>query len=254
MIDSSLTTNINVECPEVISEVDEEVNIKITYKFTTTDYLGASKVTITDVLPYEIDETKSNLDGGTYDSSMKSITWVIDDIVDNLDNTEKEYVKGIKIVFLDAKVNTPIVNNVSGSIILDNNSNTKEASGITDVKVYRNIIVKYLDIDTNESISEDTIFNALVGESYTPVAKTIEDYSLVSKPDNDNYVITINNQTLTYKYKKRVKEVVKEEIPKVDENPQTGEFKAYYLLLIPITIFIVILVRISKRNIFKRYV
>ena len=254
MIDSDLITNINVECPEVISEVDEEVHIKITYKFTTSNYLGDSQVTINDILPYDIDESKSDLDGGTYNSSTKTITWVIDDTVNNLESTEKEYTKGIKIVFINAKVNEPIVNNVSGSVVLENNSNTKETSGITDVKVYRNIIVKYIDIDTNESISEDTIFNALVGESYTPVAKTIEDYSLVSKPDNDNYVITINNQTLTYKYKKRVKEVAKEEIPKVDENPQTGEFKAYYLLLIPITIFIVILVRISKRNIFKRYV
>ena len=254
MIDSDLITNIEVEAPEVISEVDEEVNIKITYKFKTSNYLGESKVTISDVLPYKIDEEKSDLDGGTYNSSTRTITWIINDNVDNLESTEKEYTKGIKIVFLDAKINEPIINNVSGSIVLDNNSNIKETSGITDVKVYRNIIVKYLDIDTNEEISEQVIFNDLVGTLITPISKNIEEYTLVETPSSSNYKVELVDQTLTYKYKKRVKEVVQEEIPKVDENPATGEFKTYYLLSIPIIILTLLLIRISKRNIFKRYV
>ncbi len=253
MIDSDLITNINVECPEVISEVDEEVNIKITYKFTTKDYLGESKVIINDVLPYDIDESKSDLDGGTYDSSTRTITWEIYDNIEDLESTEKEYTKGIKIVFLDAKINEPIINNISGSVTLENNSNTKETSGVTDVKVYRNIIVKYLDIDTNEEISEKVIFNDLVGSIYTPVSKNIDEYTLVERPTSKEYIIETTDQTLTYKYKKRIKEVVQEEIPKVDENPSTGIFKTYYLLSIPIILLIMVVIRIGKHSMFKKY-
>ncbi len=252
MIESDLTTNIDVECPEVISKVDEEVNIKITYKFTSTNYLGPSKVTISNVLPYEIIPEKSDLDGGEYDSSTKTITWVINDTIENLESTEKEYTKGIKVIFKDIVVNEPIVNNISGSIVLDNNSNVKETSGITDVKIYGNIIIKYIDIDTNETISEDTIVNDLVGALYTPISKNIEDYNLVSTLDN-SYTVSLEDQILTYKYKKRVKEVVQEQIPKVDENPSTGLFKTYYLLSIPIILLIMVVIRIGKHSMFKKY-
>ena len=224
------------------------------YKFTTKDYLGESKVIINDVLPYDIDESKSYLDGGTYDSSTKTITWVIEDTVNNLETTEKEYTKGIKIVFINAKVNETIVNNISASIVLENNSNIKETSGVTDVKVYRNIIVKYIDIDTNEEISESTIFNDLVGSLYTPVSKNIEEYTLVERTTSREYTVETTDQTLTYKYKKRVKEVVQESIPTVVENPATGENKKYYLLSIPIIMLIMLLIDINKHSIFKRYV
>ena len=39
------------------------------------DYIGSGKVKIVDTLPYKIDESNSNLNGGVYDEDTLTITW-----------------------------------------------------------------------------------------------------------------------------------------------------------------------------------
>lgn len=52
-------------------------------------YKGDVTVTVVDELPYEIDEEKSVLSGGTYNKEEKTITWTQD--ITGIDTFTNEY-------------------------------------------------------------------------------------------------------------------------------------------------------------------
>ena len=69
---SSITKNSTLD---KVTEEDQAVPYSITYTASVDTYIGDGEVTIVDTLPYQIDEEKSNLDGGSYDANSKTITW-----------------------------------------------------------------------------------------------------------------------------------------------------------------------------------
>ena len=103
-----------------IEKLTDEITYNISYKVTLVDYIGDAEVTIVDTLAYPIDEAKSDLEGGTYNPTSKTITWVetIRDI-DTYENQNNDIAinKTIKVVYTGINQGTTnIKNTVTGNI------------------------------------------------------------------------------------------------------------------------------------------
>ena len=161
---------------ETIDSIDSQFNYTIKYNVTINDYIGEATTTITDNLPYEIDETKSNLDGGIYDKENNTITWIIKTNIDENNNTI-EFNKTIEVIYID--IDNPIVsNNVTGQTVFGNtttNGNEDETTTIVDTG---KVIAHYIEKETNVKIANDTTYNGLVGSTYVTEEKDIEGYFL----------------------------------------------------------------------------
>ena len=161
---------------ETIDSIDSEFNYTIKYNVTINDYIGEATTTITDNLPYEIDETNSNLNGGVYDKENNTITWIIKTNIDENNNTI-EFNKTIEVIYID--IDNPIVsNNVTGQTVFGNtttNGNEDETTTIVDTG---KVIAHYIEKETNVKIANDTTYNGLVGSTYVTEEKDIEGYFL----------------------------------------------------------------------------
>ena len=67
--------NITKQGTELIYSENQAISYNISYTTTVTNYKGRVQVIVTDKLPKTIDESKSNIAGGEYDSTNKTITW-----------------------------------------------------------------------------------------------------------------------------------------------------------------------------------
>ena len=131
------------------------------YTATIEDYIGKAKVTIVDVLPYEIDKEKSELAGGTYDKDTKTITWesTIEDIDSYQDKGNQITIsKTITVVYKEVDTSKEkLTNKVKGTI----NTYTPEANDEaedtedTTIDVFTEVTVnkKWKEIRRNRSNS-----------------------------------------------------------------------------------------------------
>ena len=167
---------VNKTGNEFISSINSPFEYEINYNVTINDFIGEATTTIVDTLPYEIDETKSNLNGGIYDKENKTITWIIKTNIDENNNTI-EFNKTIEVIYID--INNPIVsNNVTGQTVFGNtttNGNEDETTTIVDTG---KVIAHYIEKETNVKIANDTTYNGLVGSTYVTEEKDIEGYFL----------------------------------------------------------------------------
>ena len=167
---------VNKTGNEFISSINSPFEYEINYNVTINDFIGEATTTITDNLPYEIDETKSNLDSGIYDKENNTITWIIKTNIDENNNTI-EFNKTIEVIYID--IDNPIVsNNVTGQTVFGNtttNGNEDETKTIVDTG---KVIAHYIEKDTNVKIANDTTYNGLVGSTYVTEEKDIEGYFL----------------------------------------------------------------------------
>ena len=167
---------VNKTGDEFISSINSPFEYEINYNVTINDYIGEATTTIVDSLPYEIDETKSNLDGGIYNKENNTITWIIKTNIDENNNTI-EFNKTIEVIYIN--IDNPIVsNNVTGQTVFGNtttNGNEDETKTIVDTG---KVIAHYIEKDTNVKIANDTTYNGLVGSTYVTEEKDIEGYFL----------------------------------------------------------------------------
>ena len=74
--DPTLTSNISkTSTLNKVTSKDQEIPYTITFTANVDTYIGDAEVIIVDTLPYTIDESKSDLAGGTYNAEAKTITW-----------------------------------------------------------------------------------------------------------------------------------------------------------------------------------
>ncbi len=123
--DPSITTPVLTKesTTQKVVNIDQAIDYTINYKTTIDEYKGKVTVTIVDTLPYKIDEQKSNIAGGTYNPTEKTITWI--ETIEKLDTytTGKEEIniaKEINLTYkeIDTTKNT-IENTVTGTINLE---------------------------------------------------------------------------------------------------------------------------------------
>ena len=190
LMDTNLDANIEKTGTELTTSSKDEVNYNIKYNATVKDYIGESLVTITDYLPYSIDENLSELDGGTYDSLTNTITWT--ENIEHINTYENgdykvSLEKNITVVFtnLDATVRT-MTNRVTGKIDLyeTEKTNTVEDTYETKVEIPGKVIVKYVDKESSKEIAEGNELNGLAGDSYSTEQKDIYGYTFVEDTKN----------------------------------------------------------------------
>ena len=235
--DPVLSSSITKTGSESISSYDDLVEYTITYNSSIKDYIGSSSVSIIDTLPYEIDETASILDGGTYNSNTKTITWTNNENITSVAERNITYTYNIKLKYINiSREDTVLSNTVSSTTTLSNKTDTKETTSNTNIEIKGKIIVQYIDIDTNEEISSEIESIDILNKEFVPESLDIKGYNLVQVPDKVKYYYDSETQTIKFLYRKMA--VVKG-VEEVIENPKTG--KAYiYVLVCSALIFILI--------------
>jgi hypothetical protein len=167
------------------------------------DYIGDGTITIVDTLPYEIDVDNSNLNGGTYDATNKTITWTVNwsDIDTYNNHDETTITKTISVKYNGIVGRDRIMtNNVTGNIVLSNNSRDAQAQTSTNISIKGNIKVVYIDKDTGEEIETAVEETNLVGEEFISSAIEKDGYKLVTKPDSETFEFEEEDQLITYEY------------------------------------------------------
>ena len=142
-----------------VDTLDSEIEYGIEYSTEIENYIGKAQITIVDTLPYDIDVSKSTLNGGTYDPQTKTITWK--ELIDGIDTYTKpesgniQINKNIKVVYTNIDTTkTEIENKVTGKVkLLDTNTTSEEieAKAVTTTGFTVNIPVsKVWNDDSNK--------------------------------------------------------------------------------------------------------
>ena len=212
---------------EKITDANQEIPYSIKYSGKIDKYIGTAKIIIIDKLPFEIDEAKSDIGDGIYDSVNKTITFIeningIDTYKDGI--KEVNIIRNIKVVYKNLKI-TPdskdVNNQVSVNIDLkDTNKKIDENGGKkipTDLT--SKVIVKYIVPGDNGKVSEDKIIEGKVGEEYhtTPPDNVDNDYELIKVDGDPDGIITQEPKTISYIYKKKNGKVIVKYVDK-DSN------------------------------------
>ena len=202
--DSNIEPNITKEGTDEINTKNEKIKYKINYKVDFTDYIDKATITLIDKLPYKIDITKSNIDGGIYNEEEKTITWKEEVDINSYNAPSKEITKNIEVLYLNIDTKQRMITNkIEGNIKGDNKDITVENSYNTKVLVPGDIIIKYIDKGTGEDLIPQIETTKLVGESYTlPQEREIEGYKLIEKPEKTEYEYKEETQILKYYYEK----------------------------------------------------
>ncbi len=211
--DSSVTDMITKEGTTDIDSRDDKVSYQISYAATIETYIGKASLEIVDNIPYEIDEEKSNLDGGTYDKTSKTITWNIDlgdiDTLKTGENVAEQVSidKNIEVLYKDIDVvQNNMTNNITATLNLPAQDKNVEATDdhITDINVNGNVEVKYVDKYTKEEIDKKVTKTGKVGTSYDVSSdkKEISGYTLIEEPTEKTGTYTESVQEKVYYYAK----------------------------------------------------
>ena len=206
---ADLDANITKTGTEEITSSTEPVDYEINFTSTVKDYIGDGKVIITDTLPYRIDLNKSNIDNGLYDDEAKTITW--EEELNNIDTfANGDYAinitKNISVVFVDLDANaSSFTNTVLGKVRLYETEQEDQATDETDtlININGDVIVKYVDIDTGEEISDREEIEGKVGDKYLTEQKEIDTYEFVKSTPNTEGNITEETQEVIYYYQRK---------------------------------------------------
>ena len=186
---------INKTGTDRITVANQEMSYTVTYRAEVIDYIGNAEVTIVDTLPYEIDEAKSDLAGGTYDSASKTITWK--ENVSNIDsyngNGTVNVTKNFKVVYVGIDIMTTdrVVNNVKGNIkLLTPEKTSEDVTGSQESTIYKAIISSEKLVDKTEAIEGEKVTYTIRITNEGNLAKT------VTVRDTLPAGITFDNDTL----------------------------------------------------------
>ena len=198
---------------EKVTNAEQMIDYNIEYTAKIDDYTGKATVTIIDTLPYEIDEQKSNISGGTYNAEEKTITWeeTIEDIDTYTSGTKEITItKQITLVYKDVDVSKEkIENKVTGTIKLET---PEKEETVEDTK---EIPTEYLtNITVNKIWNDNETQSARRPESIIIMVKNGDQIVQEKEVTKANELQGKENQwTVTFTG-----------LPKYDENGQEIEY------------------------------
>ena len=207
--DSKINLNLEASGTQKITDKDSKVSYKITGSGTIKDYIGSGTIVLTSVLPYNIDEENSDLDGGTYNAQSKTITWTINNTINTYENSNNtiNIEKNINVSYKNIETtNRSIKNNVSLAVQLDNNQSNLTKEVTTNVEIKGIIKVYYYEEDENGDKVEITNSDELVGLVGSEILikeKQIEGFEIDKKPDETDYTYLETQQIVTFIYKRQ---------------------------------------------------
>ena len=218
---------------EVITSFKENVDYQINYE-TEVEYRGDITIYVVDQLEYEIDESKSELNGGVYNASNKTITWT--EKVENLNTylTGSPYQvsiqKNISLRYKNLPSNGIVTNKVSGYIKTDEGNTNESEKAFKEIptSVKGDLYVEYIYISEDgvkKVLHEYEKLGQYVGTEYTTEEKSFDGYKIISEllPTNGSGVIAEGSTKVTYVYD-RVTAIVEDS--KVDKEAKNEKVES----------------------------
>ena len=173
----SVTNNITKTGTDRITVANQEMSYTVTYTANVTDYIGNAELTIVDTLAYAIDEGKSDLAGGTYDSASKTITWKenVSDIDSYNGKGTVNITKTFKVVYVGLDMNQEkITNNVKGNIkLLTPEKASEEVRGNQESTIYKAKISSEKLVNKTEAIEGEKVTYTIRIKNEGNLAKTV---------------------------------------------------------------------------------
>lgn len=203
---------------DIIENSNTVIPYTIEYKVDLNNVRSGDKVTtrITDTLPFQIEESKSNLNGGIYNKEAKTITWTFEENIESFKNIYNLYkkieysVQYKAFADISSSIDNFLINNVNGYTKI----NKKETKGVSDKEDVEVIIKGYVTSiyvdEENNKLTDDINLSGLVGEDYSTKPKDILGYSLVYEkyPKNSEGKYIEEDIIVKYVYKKNIGEVI----------------------------------------------
>ena len=212
-------SDVKKEGSDIVGSINDVFNYTITASGEITEYVGNATLVVTDILPFAINEDKSDYDNRCiYNKEDNTITC---EVVYNI--TEEEYVDGVytineefnlNLVFKDIDTDI-VVNKVTSNIILDKINVIDEDEKETEI-VKGNVIATYKDTDGNV-LTEEVKTTDVVGKEYATSEKEFAGYVLKEIIGNETGIYTEETIYVEYIYSKAIGTGDIEELP-----PQTG--------------------------------
>lgn len=212
--DITIDRNINKEGTTQITRSNQEVNYHIVYQASIAEYIGDAIITVTDILPYQIDLEKSNLGNGTYHEENNTITWT--ETRKDIDTTLEGKVEikiedNIQLVYKDLNPKAiKMTNQLKGKVEFteDDTKNEIETSHDTDININGKIKVKYIDKDTGKPLTKPSLetydyeIEGKVGEKYKTIQPEIDTYVYLENTGKAEGEIEEGETEIIYYYTK----------------------------------------------------
>lgn len=205
---ATVNDNLEVSTGTTLTNKESKVQYKIKYETNLTDFIGNAKLKVVSTLPYEIDTSDSQLDGGVYDQTQKTITWILDwnDVNTYDSENSKSITKEISVLYkdIDQKQRT-MINSVKASTILDGTEETsKTEQSTTNIEIKGKITVKYLTLVNGEEkeLEESFVAEELIGTKVNNPIKNINGYKLVTDVTSTELEFKETEQVIKYYYEK----------------------------------------------------
>ena len=198
---------------ELVGSINDAFDYTITYNTEINDYVGKATLTITDILPYEIDIEKSEISNNcTYNKKDNTIVckYEIDNTIVNSDITNSvntEIVENRNIIFnieenfklfyinVDKK---EVTNKVTAELTYGNTTKTTDDEHTTEVEE-STVIVNYVTKDGTK-LTDSITLTGLVGTKYETVKKEFDKYSFIEVTGEVEGTFTKEQQEVTYIY------------------------------------------------------
>lgn len=213
---SDLTTKITKVGNSEITDLENNVDYEIIYEANVNNYRGSATLTIIDKLPYKIDLSLSNLDGGVYNPYKNTIEWNI-----VFEDNDEDYEHESLDTYLDPKLDTiqvskyvslkyigidpterNMINTVTGKLKLSNNTQEISNNLSTKISIPGTIIVHHYNIETGEELIPEEYNEGLVGETFISHPHDFEGYKVVTRPSNETLVFNEGEQEVIYEYER----------------------------------------------------
>ena len=225
--DSIINSELTKSGTNKITSSNDRVSYIINYNTTFTDYIGDANIIIIDSLPYKIDVSSSNLDGGVYDDENKTITWNINTNINSYNNASYNVTKNIELSYIDITASEDVIsNNIVGKTIIADKNTLSETNYNTYIDIKGTINVKYVESGTNKELIDSITTTDKVGKTYELEEKTIEGYKLIDRPKNDTYEYKEGNQSLEFVYERLKYKIITKSLN--EGGRITGDEEVFY--------------------------
>ena len=212
---AQIQTSATISAPTSVDSKDSEIEYEINYETTVSQYIGALNTTIVSKLPYEIDETASELDGGVYDANAKTITWTVSEPSFNTYNETNGVKKiarsySLRLAFIDVKARDALTNTLESETILSVKNAKTNDSATTYVLTPSKIKFRFVD-ENGDELADDTDVDGIVGDDYVGAPVSIPGYEYVPGTET-KHTFAEDEQTVVYYYRKVVAPVTMDDI------------------------------------------
>lgn len=189
---------------ELVGSITDAFDYTITYNTKIKDYVGKATLTITDILPFEIDEEKSEISNSCkYNKENNTIVckYEADNTNVNENNEIEEITFNIEENFKLYYINVDkkeVTNKVTAELTYENITKTTDDEHTTEVEE-GTVIVNYVTKD-GEKLTDSITLTGPVGTTYETVKKEFDKYSFIEVKGEVEGTYTKGQKEVTYVY------------------------------------------------------